>query len=85
MGSKIMKKKKLEQLFGVPPESIPTCKDYFIVHKSSKNGQTSFRITKSLLDSLIKTSIQIQKQPKLILTVANDYILTCELTKNKAR
>ena len=80
-----MKKNKTEQLFGVPPENIPTCKDFFIVHKSSKKDQKSFHITKSLLDSLIKTSLKIQKQPKLILTVANEYILTCELTKNKAR
>jgi hypothetical protein len=79
-----MKHKKIEQHFGVPPEVI-TNRDYFVVHKSSKNGQSSFRVTKGLLESLIETSIKVQKQPKLILTIANEYILTCNLTKTKAR
>lgn len=86
---------KREELIGIPPESIPlstlnislssTNKDSFTVHKSSKNGQTSFRITKGLLESLIETSIKIKKQPKLILTIDNEYVLTCSLTKTKAR
>ena len=72
--------KKREQHFGVPPEVI-TNRDFFIIHKSSKKGQSSFRITKSLLDSLLKTSIKIQKQPKLIINIADSYILTCVITK----
>lgn len=76
-----MKKNKREMIYGVPPEYIPVTKDSFIVHKSSKMGQTSFRVTKGLLESLIETSIKIQKQPKLVLTIAGEYILTCSLTK----
>jgi len=75
-----MKRKKTEQHFGVPPEVI-TNRDYFVVHKASKKGQTSFRITKGLLESLIETSIKIQKQPRLVLNIANEYTLTCSLTK----
>lgn len=77
---------KREQLLGVPPESEPISlfskySNSFTVHKSSKNGQLSFRITKGLLDSLIETSIKIQKQPKLVLEIANEYTLTCSITK----
>jgi len=79
-----MKKKKTEQLFGVPPGSIPVFSKYtnsFIVHKSSKKDKVSFLITKALLESLIETSIKIQKQPKLIITIANEYIIDCSITK----
>jgi len=76
-----------EELFGVPPEELnfiyDNRHDFFTVHKSSKKGQNSFRITKSLLDSLIDTSLKIQKRPKLILEIANEYILTCTITKTK--
>jgi len=80
-----MKKNKREELVGVPPEEIIyNVNSNFIVHKSSKKGQTSFRITKSLLDSLMETSNKIQKQPKLIISIGVDsgeYILTCLITK----
>ena len=89
------RRKKSEQLFGVPPELIPNykvtdgiyefeLKKSFVVHKSSKKGQNSFRVTKSLLDSLIETSIQIQKKPTLIITItdgSDEYTLTCSITK----
>jgi hypothetical protein len=78
-----MKRKKTEQLFGVPPASLDY-RDTFTVHKSAKKGQNSFRITKSLLDSLIETSIKIKKQPKLIISIGvgdGEYILTCSITK----
>lgn len=78
-----MKRKKIEQLFGVPPESLEY-RDTFTVHKSAKKGQNSFRITKSLLDSLFKTYSQIQKKPILIITIvdgSDEYILTCSITK----
>mgnify|MGYP001188964459 CR=1 FL=1 len=86
---KILYAPKSEKLFGVPPEELePTIiyhtVDNFIVHKSAKNGQSSFRITKSLLDSLIDTSIKIKKQPKLIISIGvrdGEYILTCSITK----
>lgn len=85
-----MKKKKSEQLFGVPPESLTICRnsgrDYFITHKSAKKGKISFQITKALLDNLWSTYEKIQKQPKLIISIpigTDEYILSCELTKNK--
>jgi len=54
---------ELEKKYGVTPEVLETLyvlsnnRDFFIVHKSSKKNQTSFRITKGLLESLIETSI----------------------------
>jgi hypothetical protein len=93
-----MKRKKTEQHFGVPPEeifsvpiahflinsNIPDFRDSFIVHKSAKKGQNSFRITKSLLDSLFKTYKTIQKKPILVITIADgsdEYTITCSFTK----
>jgi hypothetical protein len=85
-----MKKQKTEQLIGITPEEsqklslFSKYRDTFTVHKSAKKGQTSFRITKSLLDSLIETSIKIKKQPKLIISIGvgdGEYILTCSITK----
>ena len=85
-----MKKRKLEQLFGVPPEALTmyrnSGRDYFITHKSAKMGKSSFQITKALLDNLWATYEKIQKQPKLIISIPNgteEYILSCDLTKNK--
>jgi len=90
-----MKKRKEEQHFGVPPEEIEQnislfskYRDTFTVYKSSKKGQNSFRITKSLLKTLFATSLKIQKQPKLVITIndgSDEYILTCSITKNQAR
>ena len=74
---------KEEQFFGVPPESVPY-RDTFTVHKSAKKGQNSFRITKSLLDSLFETYKQIQKKPILVITIvdgSDEYTLTCSITK----
>ena len=79
-----MKRKKTEQYFGVPPEILPF-RDTFTVHKSAKKGQNSFRITKSLLESLFETYKQIQKKPILIISImdgSDEYILTCSITKN---
>jgi hypothetical protein len=87
-----MKKQKTEQLIGITPEEVEKIslfskyRDAFTVHKSAKKGQNSFRITKCLLESLIETSIQIQKKPTLIITVmdgSNEYTITCSITKNK--
>ena len=78
-----MKKNKRENLVGVPPEAIPY-RDSFTVHKSSKKGQNSFRITKNLLDSLFETSNQIQKKPILVITIvdgSDEYTITCSITK----
>jgi len=85
-----MKKNKTEQLIGITPEEsekislFSKYRDSFTVHKSAKKGQNSFRVTKSLLDSLIETSIQIQKKPILIITItdgSNEYTITCSITK----
>lgn len=79
-----MKKRKTEQLFGVPPSSLDS-KEYFVVYRASKKEQTSFRITKDLLDSLWSQSLKIQKKPKLVITVSNgsdEYVINCTLTKN---
>jgi len=80
-----------EQLLGIPPEEIvqnislfSKNRDTFTVHKSAKKGQTSFRITKDLLENLISTSLKIQKQPKLIIIIqdgSNEYIITSSITK----
>lgn len=75
-----------EDFFGVPPDQLTNSREFFITHKSAKKGQTSFRITKDLLDSLISTSLKIQKQPKLIITInsgSDEYIITSSITKNK--
>jgi hypothetical protein len=86
-----MKKKKTEKLFGVPPEEISQeislfskYRDTFTVHKSAKKGQNSFRITKSLLESLFETYTKIQKRPILIISIvdgSDEYTLTCSITK----
>jgi hypothetical protein len=86
-----MKKKKTEKLFGVPPEEISQeislfskYRDTFTVHKSAKKGQNSFRITKSLLESLFETYKQIQKRPILIISIvdgSDEYTITCSITK----
>jgi hypothetical protein len=88
-----MKRKKTEQHFGVPPEELNSTnsifskyRDFFTTHKSAKKGQNSFRITKSLLENLISTSLKIQKEPKLIISIADgsdEYTITCLITKNK--
>jgi hypothetical protein len=86
-----MKKNKRENLYGIPPDVLEKCRtsnnqncDSFIIHKSSKKGQSSFRITKSLLDSILLTSSKIQKKPTLIITItdgSNEYIITSSITK----
>lgn len=84
----MLKRAKREYLVGVTPEEL--CKslvhDDFVVHKSSKKGQNSFRITKALLESLFETQSKIQKKPKLIISILDDsfeYTITCSITKTK--
>ena len=79
-----MKRKKTEQLVGVTPLELDNYRDSFTVHKSAKKGQNSFRITKSLLESLFETYKQIQKRPILVISIvdgSDDYTLTCSITK----
>jgi hypothetical protein len=79
--------KTAHQLFGVPPEELNVyAYTSFTVHKSAKKGQNSFRITKSLLENLISTSLKIQKQPKLVITIntgSDEYVINCSITKTK--
>jgi len=80
-----------EELFGVPPEELTQnislfskYKDSFTVYKSAKKGTNSFRITKSLLDSLFETYKTIQKKPILVITIvdgSDEYTITCQITK----
>ena len=76
-----------EDLIGITPkesEKISLFSKYhdtFVVHKSAKNGKSSFQITKVLLDNLMETQKQIGKNPRLIISIQN-YILTCDLRKN---
>jgi len=83
-----MKKNKRENLFGIPPEEIsPASYNNFTIHKSSKKGQTSFRLTKSLLESILSMSSNIKKKPTLIITITDgsfEYNIMCSsITKNK--
>ena len=59
-----------------------------IVYKSAKKGQSSFRITKSLLNGLWKKARNIDNGGKIIITIPatkeEDYILTCYLTRKKS-
>jgi len=60
-----------------------------VIFKSAKKGQTSFRITKRLLQSLWNKSKNIHNKGIIILIIpANErenYILKCYLTKGKNR
>lgn len=92
--SDVIHKKYSEQLFGVPPEELSSTtsifskyRDFFTTHKSAKKGQNSFRITKNLLDNLISTSLKIQKEPKLIISIvdgSDEYTIICLITKNNS-
>lgn len=83
-----MKKRKSEMIYGVPPDQLTILKDngreFFITHKSAKKGKISFLITKALLENLWDTSLKINKQPKLIISIPmenDEFILNATLTK----
>lgn len=76
-----------EQLFGVPPDEMKINPATFSVYKSAKKGQTSFRITKVLLESLLKTGKQLGKIPYLIITIddeGNKYNIEAKITKSNS-
>jgi hypothetical protein len=77
-----MKKKKERELLimGITPEELEKTRKFFIVHKSAKKGNSSFQITKALLDSLDATSLKINKKARLIISI-NNFILTCDVSK----
>jgi hypothetical protein len=83
--------KKRENLLGIPPQELKSepqiiyhTKDNFIIHKSPKKQQNSFRITKKLLDNLWSTFQKIGKQPLLIITIPDgngkEYTINCTVS-----
>ena len=58
-----------------------------IVYKSVKEGQTSFRITQQLLQSVYLKAQKLKNLAVIILTIpANkeeNYVLRCQITKEK--
>ena len=57
------------------------------VYKNAKNGQSSFRITKQLINNIYKKARVVKKKGELILTIPCDdkfnYVLNCLITKEK--
>lgn len=76
--------KKQIMMRGVIPSKQPIgC----AVFKSAKKGQKSFRITSSLLNTMVKKANKVGKAPLLIIHIpANEkesYLLTCHVLKEK--
>lgn len=69
-----------EEHFGVPPENLHNRKDYVTVYKSAKKGQTSFRVSKILLDNLWQQAQKLVKKPQLILSIG-EYTISCTIQK----
>ncbi len=76
-----------ENLVGIPPEEytqnislFSKYRDVIKVYKSAKKGQSSFRISKNLLDNLWNQSTKLEKKPQLILSIG-EYVLTCNIQK----
>jgi len=76
-------KKEREIIYNVPEGSLTS----YIIHKSVKKGQSSFRITRQLLQTIFNKAVKIQKNGELIIEVPvnekENFILTCKLTKAK--
>ncbi len=57
------------------------------IFKSSKIGQSSFRVTKELIDSIYQQARTVKKKGELVLTIPCDdkhnYVLNCKVTKVK--
>jgi hypothetical protein len=57
------------------------------VFKYSKIGQSSFRITKELINSIYEKARTVKKKGELVLTIPCDdkynYVLNCKITKVK--
>jgi hypothetical protein len=57
------------------------------VFKQPKPNQSSFRITKELVDSLYTKARTVRKKGELVITLPCDdkhnYVLTCKITKIK--
>jgi hypothetical protein len=71
-------------------EQIPPIKDEypFIVYKTAKKGQSSYRLTAIMLESLWNTATKIDKKPSLIITIPynkEEFIITCQITKKGSK
>ena len=57
------------------------------VFKNVKDGQTSFRITKNLVDSTYIKARAVKKKGEIVITIPCDesynYMLECKITKVK--
>ena len=57
------------------------------VYKSPKKGQTSFRITASLLESILEKALKVGSRPELVISVPLNkdvnYVLTCSISKQR--
>ena len=57
------------------------------IYKSAKEGTSSFRITKKLLDKLWKEAKNIKNKGVIVITIPSsnkeNYVLNCSLTKEK--
>jgi len=58
-----------------------------IVLKSAKIGQSSFRITQELINSIYTKARKVKRKGELILNIPcddkNEYVLNCLITKRK--
>lgn len=72
------------KLQAIPSDTTVSFHDKFITYKSAKKGQNSFRITKSLLESLLSKAKCLGKNPYLTITIEDDgetYKIECLITK----
>lgn len=57
------------------------------IFKSSKSNQSSFRVTKELIDSIYNKARKIKKKGELVLTLPcnkkYNYVLNCKISKIK--
>lgn len=58
-----------------------------LVYKSAKKGQSSFRVTQQLLQSIYLKAKKLKTIPVLILTIpankVENYVVRCQITKEK--
>jgi len=66
------KKSKTEDITGKPKKDIESLYQYYVIFKSAKKGQKSFRITSQLLNSVYKKAESLKKEGLLILTLPAD-------------
>ena len=57
------------------------------VFKSAKTNQSSFRVTKQLIDTVYQKARTVKKKGELVLTLPcddiYDYVLNCKITKKR--